>query len=140
MLAKKGTTLRQINDALANPLADVGPPTKEEKSNVGNTNNRLNGTTVDYTLRRLARDKPEMLIKHRPKGKRGGDRKSEEAKIKRDNVTVDITTKERGNSRIYLEDRLQRDHKARPARCWRKWRSKSQGITNGRKMRPFSLH
>ena len=52
-----------IAEARAKPLADVGPPTKEEKSNVGNTNNRLNRTTVDYTLRRLARDKPELLDK-----------------------------------------------------------------------------
>jgi hypothetical protein len=50
-----------VQEARAKPLADVGPPTKEEKDNVGNTNNKLNGTTVDYTLRRLARDAPEML-------------------------------------------------------------------------------
>jgi len=41
-------------------LADVGPPTKEEKGNVCNTNNTKGGT-VDYTLRRLARDNPELL-------------------------------------------------------------------------------
>jgi hypothetical protein len=61
--AKTGDVIAQVADARAKPLADVGPPTKEEKDNVGNTNNKLNGTTVDYTLRRLARDNPKLLDK-----------------------------------------------------------------------------
>jgi hypothetical protein len=42
------------------PLRDVGPPTKEERDNVGTSNNTV-GNTNDYLLRRLARDAPEML-------------------------------------------------------------------------------
>jgi hypothetical protein len=57
--AKDGTKLR---DAIK-PLADVGPPTKEEKANVGSSNNDTVGNTNDYLLRRLARDAPEMLDK-----------------------------------------------------------------------------
>lgn len=58
--AKSGTVGDVIAAAKQNPLADVGPPTKEEKANVCVTNNTKGGT-VDYTLRRLARDCPEML-------------------------------------------------------------------------------
>ena len=52
----------------------------------------------------------DLLTKHRPAGKRGGDRKSETAKIKRDNVTLDPI--ERGNSRAYLEGKLAKDNPA----------------------------
>jgi len=49
-----------IKAAKEKPLADVGPPTKEERANGYNiTNSR--GTNTDYTLRRLYRDKPEMV-------------------------------------------------------------------------------
>lgn len=50
-----------MQEARAKPLADVGPPTKEEKDNGSVTTNT--GRGVDYTLRRLARDAPEMLDK-----------------------------------------------------------------------------
>ncbi len=48
----------------------------------------------------------KSLIKHRPKGKRGGDRRSESFKI--DNVNFEKP--KTGNSRLYIEERLQRDH------------------------------
>lgn len=84
----------------------------------------------------LCDDRPalkELLIQYRPKGKRGGDRKS--AKIKVDNVNFDHVTvaKKTGNSRLYIEERLQRDHK----RIWNdylagKYRSARQaGIAAG---------
>ena len=44
-----------------NPLADVGPPTKEEKDNPTNSRIETYGGNTDYTLRRLARDNPELL-------------------------------------------------------------------------------
>ena len=44
-----------------NPLANVGPPTKEEKDNPTNSRIETYGGNTDYTLRRLARDKPELL-------------------------------------------------------------------------------
>jgi hypothetical protein len=53
----------KVQEARAKPLADVGPPTKEEKANVGSSNNDTVGNTNDYLLRRLARDAPEMLDK-----------------------------------------------------------------------------
>lgn len=60
--AKGGTVADAITEAKANPLLNVGPPTKEEKANgtIG-TNNR--GGNTEYTLRRLARDAPELLDK-----------------------------------------------------------------------------
>lgn len=61
----------------------------------------------------LCDDRPilkDMLIKHRPKGKRGGDRGNQHTGGKVDNVN--LAEKATGNSRIYLEERLQRDHKA----------------------------
>lgn len=42
------------------PLRKVGRPTNEEKENVCIANN-IDGGTVNYTLRRLKRDRPEML-------------------------------------------------------------------------------
>jgi len=54
----------KIAAAKANPLAEHGNQEGENnsrnKDRVGNTKSD-NGTTVDYTLRRLARDCPEML-------------------------------------------------------------------------------
>jgi hypothetical protein len=52
---------QKVAEAREKPLADVGPPTKEEKCFGSNTTNV--GRGVDYTLRRLARDCPEMLDK-----------------------------------------------------------------------------
>ena len=50
----------KVAAAREKPLPDVGPLTEEEKANGYNiTNSR--GTGTDYTLRRLARDAPEML-------------------------------------------------------------------------------
>jgi len=55
-----GDVAAAIKAAKEKPLADVGPPTKEERANGYNiTNSR--GTNTDYTLRRLYRDKPEMI-------------------------------------------------------------------------------
>jgi hypothetical protein len=57
----------------------------------------------------LCDDRPklkDLLVKHRPKGKRGGDRRSESFKI--DNVNFEKP--KTGNSRLYIEERLQRDH------------------------------
>src|SRR5690606_2103919 len=59
--AKGGTVGDAIAKAKANPLRDVGPPTKDERDNVGSSN--ITGNTNDYLLRRLARDAPEMLDK-----------------------------------------------------------------------------
>jgi hypothetical protein len=50
-----------VKAAKEKPLADVGPPTKEERANGSIAINT--GRGVDYTLRRLARDKPELLDK-----------------------------------------------------------------------------
>jgi hypothetical protein len=55
-----GDIKAKVEAARKKPLADVGPPTKEERGNVCNAN-IAKGGTVDYTLRRLARDNPEML-------------------------------------------------------------------------------
>jgi hypothetical protein len=55
----------------------------------------------------LCDDRPklkDLLVKHRPKGKRGGDRRSESFKI--DNVNFEKP--KTGNSRLYIEERLQR--------------------------------
>lgn len=52
----------KCKQARDNPLANVGPPTKEEKDNVDNVNIKTKGgNDTDYTLRRLARDNPELL-------------------------------------------------------------------------------
>lgn len=97
---------------------------KEESQNVC-TANITRGGTVDYIKSRLKRDCPELLdtaakvevqvvrlfskdllVKHRPKGKRGPKPK--------DNCVNNINeTPERamGTSRLYIEERLQRDHK-----------------------------
>jgi hypothetical protein len=61
----------------------------------------------------LCEDRPklkDMLIRFRPKGKRGGDTRSKEAKTKRDNVTNGKQATHGSNSRLYIEERLQRDH------------------------------
>lgn len=50
-----------IAEAREKPLLDVGPPTKEEKGNPNNVRINKFGNDTDYTLRRLARDAPEML-------------------------------------------------------------------------------
>ena len=51
---------KKVAEARTKPLPDVGPLTESEKANGYNvTNSRGNDT--DYTLRRLARDCPEML-------------------------------------------------------------------------------
>jgi hypothetical protein len=52
----------QVESARSNPLADVGPLTKEEKAN-GTIGTNTRGGNTTYTLRRLARDAPEMLDK-----------------------------------------------------------------------------
>lgn len=59
----------------------------------------------------LCDDRPklkDLLVKHRPKGKRGGDRGNQYTGGKGDNVNFAKTPK--GNSRLYIEERLQRDH------------------------------
>ncbi len=59
----------------------------------------------------LCNDRPELksvLIEHRPKGKRGGDRRSED--FKHSNRIIEKARKP-GTSRLYIEERLQRDHK-----------------------------
>lgn len=58
----------------------------------------------------LCDDRPtlkDLLVKHRPKGKRGGDRRSEDFKV----YNVNHEQPAKGNSRLYIEERLQRDHK-----------------------------
>jgi hypothetical protein len=119
-----------VEQAINSPLLihGEGKP-KHQGNNVTLSNIRGNDTT--YTLRRLARDAPEilskvqsgkieppsevvlcddrpklkdLLVKHRPKGKRGGDRRSESFKI--DNVNFEKP--KTGNSRLYIEERLQR--------------------------------
>ena len=50
-----------------------------------------------------------MLKDNRPARKRGGDRKSEDAKIKCDNGTIDKRP-HGSNTRLYIEERLKRDH------------------------------
>ena len=57
---------------------------------------------------RLSDDRPklkDLLVRHRPKGKRGP--KTEDNCF--DNVKT-ISTQKTGNSRLYIEERLQRDH------------------------------
>lgn len=62
--AKGGTVGDAIKAAKERPLADVGPPTKDERDNVDIINNKVKGgTDTEYTLRRLARDAPAMLDK-----------------------------------------------------------------------------
>lgn len=61
-ITKEQARKAAVEDARANPLRDVGPPTKEEKNNLGNSNNTV-GNTNEYLLRRLARDQPELLNK-----------------------------------------------------------------------------
>lgn len=59
----------------------------------------------------LCSDRPklkDMLVKHRPKGKRGGDTRSENAKTNVDNINKG--NRKTGTSRLYIEERLQRDH------------------------------
>jgi hypothetical protein len=59
----------------------------------------------------LCEDRPklkDMLIRFRPKGKRGGDRGNQHTGGKVDNVKD--ATRKTGNSRLYIEERLQRDH------------------------------
>lgn len=59
----------------------------------------------------LCEDRPklkDMLIQHRPKGKRGGDRRSEDFKVSNTKFEKPATP----NSRLYIEERLQRDHSA----------------------------
>jgi hypothetical protein len=59
----------------------------------------------------LCEDRPalkDLLIKHRPTRKRGGDRRSEEFKVSDAKFEKPATP----NSRLYIEERLQRDHKA----------------------------
>jgi hypothetical protein len=53
---------QKVQEAREKPLADVGPPTKDEKGN-GYNITISRGTDTDYTLRRLARDAPEFLDK-----------------------------------------------------------------------------
>ncbi len=48
----------------------------------------------------------KLLKDNRPARKRGGDRKSEEIKV--NNVNLDASPK--GNTRLYIEERLKRDH------------------------------
>jgi hypothetical protein len=52
----------QVESARSNPLADVGPLTKEEKAN-GTIGTNTRGGNTTYTLRRLARDAPELGLK-----------------------------------------------------------------------------
>jgi hypothetical protein len=51
----------------------------------------------------------KLLKDNRPARKRGGDRKSEDAKIKCDNGTIDKRP-HGSNTRLYIEERLKRDH------------------------------
>jgi hypothetical protein len=53
---------KKVAEARTKPLPDVGPLTESEKANGYNITNKR-GTDTDYTLRRLARDCPEMLDK-----------------------------------------------------------------------------
>lgn len=61
-ITKEQARKAAVEEAKANPLLDVGPPTKEEKANGCNTTFKVRGD-VNYTLRRLARDQPELLDK-----------------------------------------------------------------------------
>lgn len=47
----------------------------------------------------------DLLVRHRPKGKRGGDTRSDAAKAKQIHSRA-----KQGNSRQYIEERLQRDY------------------------------
>jgi hypothetical protein len=51
----------------------------------------------------------KLLVESRPKGKRGGDKRSDDFKVY--NVNNDLKPTPKGNSRAYLEDRLARDYK-----------------------------
>jgi hypothetical protein len=55
----------KVQEARAKPLADVGEigNGRKDESRVDNINPTKGGTGTDYTLRRLARDAPEMLDK-----------------------------------------------------------------------------
>lgn len=58
----------------------------------------------------LCDDRPklkDLLVKHRPKGKRGGDRRSKDFKH---SIGMNEKARNPGNSRLYIEERLQRDH------------------------------
>jgi hypothetical protein len=70
---------------------------------------------IDYDdCIRLCASRPavkDMLVKHRPKGKVGGDRQSSKAKQTMvDNVNNGAKRKT-GNTRLYIEERLCRDYK-----------------------------
>jgi hypothetical protein len=52
----------KVAEARAKPLPDVGPLTEEEKS-IGTIGTNRRGGNSTYTLRRLARDAPELLDK-----------------------------------------------------------------------------
>jgi hypothetical protein len=68
---------------------------------------------------RLSDDRPklkDMLVKHRPKSKSGGNGSNQHTK--KDSATVDnvnnclppAAVRKTGNSRLYIEERLERDH------------------------------
>jgi hypothetical protein len=64
---------------------------------------------------RLSDDRPklkDLLVRHRPKGKAGGDRQSDKAKSIVDNINngQSAVVRKTGTSRLYIEERLQRDH------------------------------
>lgn len=54
---------QKIDAAKANPLADVGEigNGRKDESRVDNVSSTKGGNDTDYTLRRLARDQPELL-------------------------------------------------------------------------------
>jgi hypothetical protein len=62
-------------------------------------------------LLKLCEDRKDLyakLVKYRPKGKRGGDRGNQYTGGKVNNVNDAKSAK--GNSRLYIEERLERDH------------------------------
>lgn len=59
-----GEIKEKIAEAKANPLADHGGDRKSAEDQVDNVNLKAKGgNDTEYTLRRLARDAPEMLAK-----------------------------------------------------------------------------
>lgn len=54
---------QKVAEARERPIAGAGPPTKTESDNPNNVRVKQHGNDTDYTLRRLARDCPEMLDK-----------------------------------------------------------------------------
>jgi hypothetical protein len=71
-----------------------------------------NVTLDQHTVPTSSSGCKESLIKHRPKGKRGGNGSNQyDKRAKRDNITNSKRT-HGSTSRLYIEERLQRDHRA----------------------------